>query len=183
MHVILEELTPGFNRRSRPDPLEYRTLASLRDLVRAKHGRRRQCRVGRSASERPRIFLTFRPRTSRPGKYTLPSLFSSPLILLLAQLPTLDRLECFPNGYARTDARSLGAPARDATANPPARDVAPDCARRGPVAGCVARDGGIRTDGGVFARRRVEGRIRGVGRRARAPVVGRELECERSVKR
>ena len=45
----------------------------------------------------------------------------------------------------------------------------------------MARDGGVRADGRVCERRRVEGRIRGVGQRARAQVVGWELECERGV--
>jgi hypothetical protein len=90
--------------------------------------------------------------------------------------------ECVPNGYTSTDAWSLGTAARGTAADPPARNAAPDRARRGPIPGRLARHGCVRADGGIFACRCDEGRVRGMGRRARAPVVGRELECKRGVK-
>lgn len=67
--------------------------------------------------------------------------------------------ERVPDEYASTDARSLGTPARDAAADPPAGNAAPDRVRRGSVLGRVAWHGCVRADGGVFARGRDEGRV------------------------
>ena len=63
------------------------------------------------------------------------------------------------NGYTSTDAWSLGTTTRDAAADPPAGNAAPDRARRGPIPGRVAWHGCLRADGGVFARRCDEGRV------------------------
>ena len=89
--------------------------------------------------------------------------------------------ERVPNGYAGADARALGPPPCDAATDPPARDATPDRVRGGPVPGCMAWNGRIRADGRICARWRDQGRVRGVGRRARTPVVGRKLECERGL--
>ncbi len=94
----------------------------------------------------------------------------------------LDDAERVPIGYARADAGSLGSPAGDGAADPPAGDAAPDRARRGSIAGRVARNGCVRADGGICGRGRDEGGVRGVGWGARAAVVGRKLECERRLK-
>ena len=75
----------AFHRRSRADPFEHRALASLRNLVRAQYGRRRQRRTRRSPPECPRIFLYGRPRTSRPG--TLPRPLLSVLVLQMLTHP------------------------------------------------------------------------------------------------
>ena len=56
------------------------------------------------------------------------------------------------NRYTSKDARSLGPPTCDVAADPPARNAAPDSARRGPIVGRVARHGCVCTDGGIFAR-------------------------------
>ncbi len=55
----------ALHHRSRTDPPEHRTVARVRDVVRAKHGRRRQRGARRSFADRPRFFSPGRPRASR----------------------------------------------------------------------------------------------------------------------
>jgi hypothetical protein len=76
-----------------------------------------------------------------------------------AHHPPIDDAERVPIGYARADAGSLGSPPRDAAADPPAGDAAPDRARRGSIAGRVARNGCVRANGGICGRGRDEGGV------------------------
>lgn len=87
----------------------------------------------------------------------LPFLFRS---LLSRCLPCLSPIpERISNGYTSADAWSLRASARDAAADPPTGDAAPDSARCGPVLGRVAWHGCFLADGGVLARGSDKGRV------------------------
>lgn len=59
-----------------------------------------------------------------------PALCSPSLSSRCSLTPTIDAIpERVLNGYPSTDARSLGTPTSDVTADPPARNAAADCAR------------------------------------------------------
>ena len=94
-----------------------------------------------------------------------PPSLSSPTHFPLVAFPDtyhapLSTPERVPNGYAGAGARALGTPPSDAAADPPARDATPDHVCGRPVPRCMAGNGRVCTDGGIFARWRDEGRVR-----------------------